>query len=140
MRKLGPAAPKPPENAEGRFVNSVCKALISEAVQSTGQETLEAATAENPRPPPCLPAPRPSKACDLSFRSARALEEREPRTRPSATDFGILEELSAAEKLYIRIALAKASSKRARLQMAAGTRLLTADEELECQPLECVAP
>ena len=58
----------------------------------------------------------------------------------SVTDLGILVGLSAAERPHVRIALARAAYKRARLQMVAGTRSLTADEELQCQPPESVAP
>ena len=57
----------------------------------------------------------------------------------SVTDLGILAGLSAAERLYVRIVLARAADKQARLEMVAGTRSLTADEELQCQPPESVA-
>ena len=67
-------------------------------------------------------------------------EERAPRKRLDAPDFGIMEAFSAAEELRMRFALAQASYKRARLQRAVGTRLLTAEEELQCQPPGCVAP
>ena len=67
-------------------------------------------------------------------------EERAPRKRSDAPDFSIMEAFPAAEELRMRIALTKASYKRARLERAAKARPLTADEELQCQPPECVAP
>ena len=73
-------------------------------------------------------------------RARGTLEEMAPRTRSSTPDFCIMEGFSAAEELRMRIALTKASYKRARLERAAKARPLTADEELQCQPPECVAP